>query len=98
MRIRRSRERPLVIDWAVFALALFLAGFIAYELARRRVKAPAPAAAPGLPEAPLAPPGAPVQAPDLLPQRAGRVVPGNPYVKTVIVPRKRAGEIPPPPR
>jgi hypothetical protein len=59
---RRRRERPPVFEWTVFAVAGFLALFIVYEVAKRRVKPAAPPAAASAilaPAAPSAPPAAP---------------------------------------
>jgi hypothetical protein len=59
---RKRRERPPVFEWTVFAVAGFLALFIAYEVAKRRVK-PVPPSQPAAsllaPAGPSAPPAAP---------------------------------------
>lgn len=66
MQHRKRRERPPVLEWTVFALAAFLALFLVYEVAKRRVKPPQPVAAP-------------IDVPpvSLVPERAAPVAPSN---------------------
>ncbi len=71
----KRRHRPASLDYAVFAVAGFLALFLVYEVAKRRVKPtpPPPAAAqPFIPPPGFAAAPATVFAPPLPPERGGK--------------------------
>lgn len=74
---RRRRERPALFEWTVFGVAIVLAAFLAYEVAKRRVKPAPPPAAPMYAEAPPAPDRALPLSQQAPPERArkGRTAP-----------------------
>lgn len=88
--MQKRRQRPAVVEYAVFALAAFLALFLVYEVAKRRVR-PAVPAGYALPDAPPLPPeAAPLKARE--PQQAvGQGMLPRHHVDRVERPKRRPG-------
>ena len=57
--MQKRRHRPAALEYAVFGLTAFLAMFLLYELAKRRVKAPVLPPPPAVSAYAPAPPAAP---------------------------------------
>jgi hypothetical protein len=96
----KRRHRPASLDYAVFAVAAFLALFLVYEVAKRRVKpqtAPQDAAQPFIPPPGFAAPPPEVRAPDMPPERGGRG-PMPEIAVDRVVKRRPAVAVPQPPR
>lgn len=92
----RRRHRPASLDYAVFAVAGALALFLAFEVAKRRVK-PQPSEAteqPFIPPPGFVPPAATPYVPDEPPERGGRRMPEIAVDR--VEKRRPLGAVPPP--